>query len=140
MSTQYPVKSWSEYNYESAMSSDKQANGLFDIMETKGVKTYVQERESYSSVENNSGNIPGLVQDSLLIPLARKLYKDGMINIDYQFDHASFTQYYKATVHVAQPGMKIVNVNGNRFFVDGEDFDNDDLIKAVRATFPERFI
>jgi len=48
---------------------------------------------------------------------------------------------YRSAIFIAEsPHDKYLNMLGNEFMVDGQGFSNDELIQAVKNTFPERFI
>lgn len=51
------------------------------------------------------------------------------------------TTQYRSTILIAQSKHdKYLNMSGNTFIVQDQHFTNDDLIQAVKNTFPERFI
>lgn len=57
-----------------------------------------------------------------------------------QDENNLFAEQSCAELFVVEPGLKYVNLDRALFKVHGEIITNDDLIRAVKNTFPERFI
>lgn len=61
--------------------------------------------------------------------------------IDRENNQNTMSERYRSAIFIAQsPHDKYLNMLGNEFMVDGQSFSNDELIQAVKNTFPERFI
>lgn len=59
----------------------------------------------------------------------KKLYSITKFNNDYTFK-----------INIVNSDIKYVNKQTEKFIVAGEVFTNDELVKAVKNTFPERII
>jgi hypothetical protein len=54
--------------------------------------------------------------------------------------HSDYTNQYSATVNICKPGLKFTTIWKDKFIIDGESFTEEDVIKSLKMTSPERFI
>lgn len=81
-----------------------------------------------------------LIIRELAYKLAESILENDLVRFNKNFHTENFKETYSATVVVVDPGIKYMNLEKDVFKVDGEVFDNEELIKAVKEYYAERFI
>jgi len=80
------------------------------------------------------------VKRDLVEKLANSIIRNNLANFTEEFEPHRVGSKITAQIHVVDPGERYVNVIEDKFTVNGEVFSNEDLIIAVKETFPERFV
>jgi hypothetical protein len=78
------------------------------------------------------------------IELAEKLVhhiiENDLMEYKKDFRIEDYSERYRAKINVCPPGLKFQSVENDTFIVNGEHFTEDELIEAVKNTYPDRLI
>lgn len=80
------------------------------------------------------------IKEKLTFELAIKLIQDGLVSYHKHFDPKSHADTIEAEVTVCPVGTKFANIVDESFMVDGELFTEEEIIKAIKNTYPDRLI
>ena len=90
---------------------------------------------------NESNDYRNSIKEILNAELLKKIAKEGYITYTQHFD--TRTQHYilSAKLNVNEPSLNNIHVSiNNTFFVNKVQFTEEELIDAVKNTYPERLI
>jgi hypothetical protein len=80
------------------------------------------------------------IKEKLTFELAIKLIQDGLVSYHKYFDNQRQHDTIEAEVIVCPPGTKFANVVDECFKVNGELFSEEEIIHAIKNTYPDRLI
>lgn len=117
-------------------------NGFCKITSDLGTHTItIKTPISTRMLQQNKNVVEEQVKRNTCQRIVNALLENNFINIsENEFDHYTNECVVTTSVTVVVPPKKMVNILEDRFYVDGVYFDSDDLIEAVRNTFPDKFI
>ena len=111
------------------------------ITESRGVKEIkVQTEMEFDMYRDSSLDWHKYTMHNITHNLAKAIISEKLFSYKRFSDDLNRKDIIQATIHVAEPGIKYINKQNGKFIVNGEEFSNDDLVKAVKYTFPERLI
>jgi len=87
----------------------------------------------------NSEYVDHIKQD-LCYRLAQELFDSGFVNFKETTEPYSYDRIFYAGINVVESQQKYINLEERTFIVQNEHFSNEDLVKAVKIAFPERFL
>lgn len=79
------------------------------------------------------------VEHDLCSKIVQELLTNKMIRIN-QEKNINNDITFTAELTVVQPSIKMMNVSNEVFYINSEQFNEEDIITALKNTFPERFI
>lgn len=83
---------------------------------------------------------PELVERELAYRLAVEIIKSGQAIHYRHFDQETFADTIVASVTVCPAEIKFRQVENQSFVVNGEHFTEQDIINAIKHTYPDRII
>lgn len=111
------------------------------VNESRGVKEIkVQTEMEFDMYTYGSVDLYETIKREIIYNLAKVIISENLFSYKRFSDDLDRKDIIQASIHVAAPGIKYINKQNERFIVNGEEFSNDDLVKAVKYTFPERLI
>lgn len=132
----YPDNPFALYDHEKKI----QTNGWQTQNESKKIKR-LDVHYQHSRYDAKFDQVPDeLIFRELAYKLGSAILQDNLADYSKSVDQETFAMTYHATINVADPGVKYVNLDGTRFKVGDEEFTNEELIDAVKDYFAERFI
>lgn len=81
-----------------------------------------------------------LIQQELAYKIGKECIEQDLCNYYRNFDQETFEETIFAEINVCKPTERYLNLEGDVFIVNKERFTNEELVKAVLAQYPERFI
>ena len=138
MSTSPNMKEWdNQINWQKNVDTE---DGYTKI---DSVKPVVDVRVSWSKSPYviSTGEIPiNVIQKELGLQLGEKMVKEKLVDYHRRFDHASMLEVFTAEVTICPPGTKMKYVQDECFMVYGEPFTEEEIINALKQTYPDRLI
>lgn len=80
------------------------------------------------------------IVDELSYLLADEIVKNNYITSETYTEAVTLNEIFAVKTKICKNSTSYVNFVDNVFRVDKEEITNDELVQAVRNTFPERFI
>lgn len=90
---------------------------------------------NYSPIMGNGSE----VERELCSKLVHELLTSKMIRV-HQEKNIMGDIYFTAELTVVPQGIKMMNVSNDVYHINGEEFNEYDIIEALKHTYPERFI
>lgn len=122
-------------------------NGFFKVDEVKSV---IRVSVPHTEVDERGDSLKDelLKEEKAKYKAAQKLLKRLVEENFIQFEAVkqppvdSFEDNitYYANIHATMPGHTFMQVQNESLKVDGELFNEDEIIEAIRKTYPERFV
>lgn len=97
-------------------------------------------REVSEDVMEGSVDHKHMIKRELARELADELLKENKIEFREQKDLYKFSTLFNASIRVVNNSVNYVNLEGTVFKVNGKEFREDEIIEAIKETFPERLI
>ena len=97
-------------------------------------------REVSEDVMEGSVDHKHMIKRELARGLADELLKENKIEFREQKDLYKFSTLFNASIRVVNNSVNYVNLEGTVFKVNGKEFREDEIIEAIKETFPERLI
>ena len=108
------------------------------------IKSAVTIRARYSTSrhvhESLDATLDSAVPHKLAHDLVEKMIKEKVISYYKMFDAKSFSDTIEAEITVCPSGTKMCNIVDECFKVNGELFTEEEIIKAIKNTYPDRLI
>ncbi len=76
----------------------------------------------------------------LMNSLMKELVQGGYVTFTEHMDPMTGKKVVEASMNVVGVPERYVNLQETSFEVDGQKFNNDELVEAVRQTYPEKLI
>lgn len=114
----------------------KNQSGFIKTNELKNVRELVVSYElsdAYKEPEE-------FVKEKLVYKLSKSIIENNLAIFNKYKNFDDFSNIFTATINVVDPGKRYVNIIDEKFMVNGEIFTNDELVQAVKNTFPERLL
>ncbi len=80
------------------------------------------------------------VHDIVILELAQKIIKSGLVKIEEQTMIASKRKQLKVEINIVEPSVKFANLTNEVFKIGEEQFTEKELIEAVKSYYPERLV
>lgn len=80
------------------------------------------------------------IKTKLTYDLSSKLIQNGLVSYYKHYDPKSQADIVEAEVTVCPVGTKFANTIDECFMVNGETFTEEEIIKAIKNTYPDRII
>lgn len=114
-------------------------NGFNNVDVVKNVKVLTISRACDSfHIDDKKNEL--FIKRNIAQDLSKSLIENDLIIFNIYEEWFNNQKIIQGTINVVDPGIRYVNKKDEKFVVDDQVFDNDELIEAVRKTFPERFI
>ena len=97
-------------------------------------------REFSEDLMEGSVDHKHMIKRELARGLADELLKENKIEFREQKDLYKFSTLFNASIRVVNNSVNYVNLEGTVFKVNGKEFREDEIIEAIKETFPERLI
>ena len=97
-------------------------------------------REFSEDLMEGSVDHKHMIKRELARELADELLKENKIEFREQKDLYKFSTLFNASIRVVNNSVNYVNLEGTVFKVNGKEFREDEIIEAIKETFPERLI
>lgn len=117
---------------------DNIRHGFIKSKNIKSVKK-ISTSEPFDRIDIEEKGMQGVVK-KLLEKLINKIIEENLLYIEVTEDFEPQQKRFHGELTLCPPGTKFSHVHDDQFVVKGESFTEQDLIKAVKAQFPERFI
>lgn len=88
---------------------------------------------------NNLLDEPRIIQ-KLTEQLAEKIVKERLVSYYKHFDPKEYQDRIEAEITISPPGQRLVHVEDECFKVNGELFTEEEIIAAIKNTYPDRLI
>lgn len=112
-------------------------NGFFKASEVKNVANVCVKAE----VRNGLSIIPEEeILRELILKLSHELFKNKMVTLNSMKSFERDSTMYSASINVAPPGTRYINIEDESFVVNGEKFSEEELVQAVKIAYPERLL
>jgi len=86
-------------------------------------------------------NIPkSVIYHELALELSHEIIAAKVIRVSTQQNAYDYSLQYTAELTACSPGTKFTNVRNDVFTINNEHFNEQDIIEALKLTFPERFL
>lgn len=83
---------------------------------------------------------PELIKQELAYKLGAEIISGGHARFEKSYNPENFEETYAAEINVVTPGQSYINMHGDVFVVEGEEFSNAELVEAVKNYYAERLI
>ena len=118
-------------------------DGVDGFTKSKNVKSVIELHVSYRQSRHTMPmeELPEkLIQRELAYQLGNEIIKGGLASYYKHFDQQTFEDTIVAEITVCPPGTKMRHVEDEMFKVNGEYFTEDEIINAIKQTYPDRLI
>lgn len=139
----FDTSAYKEYFVErSSFFNTLNKNGLNKSRVEKSVKTISMNHEVTDDLLRNgdSDEVKAALKNEIALELVNKLMEQNLITIDQIRIFETDVSRFISSINVVEPGIRFSIVENDVFTVDEEKFSEEDIIAAIRATYPERFI
>lgn len=120
--------------------NNKHKDGFIKINEFKSVKELSVSEEVYTEFFDNNINNIDYIKRGLIHKLLDTIFENDLYILNKYKNFENNTDIITASINIVDPGTRYVNLEGEKFIVNGETFTNDELIDAVKNTYPDRLI
>lgn len=80
------------------------------------------------------------IAKELAYKLSQEMLRSGYITVHETKDHLRDETVFRAEANAVLTSPRFVNLVENSFIVDEQSFTNEELVEAVKYTYPEKFI
>ena len=127
--------------YDNIMGNQfRQEDGLNRETRMESVEVIHVNREFSEDLMEGSVDHKHMIKRELARGLADELLKENKIEFREQKDPYKFSTLFYAGIRVVNKSINYVNLEGTVFKVNGKEFREDEIIEAIKETFPERLI
>lgn len=82
-----------------------------------------------------------LIEREIAYSLAKQIIENGLVSVYEHYSHEDFSKVFAVDMNVSPTGRQFTSMVTNQMFkVNGEEFSEDELIFAVKKTYPEKLI
>lgn len=138
MTTKVPNMYYDTYN-----DNPMYINGFNKIQTAKQVTNITSETRIDEFKYTHSSSDYDFLDSSymdLTHKLVHEMIKNNLVNFTQHKDVMSGDHVIRANLNAVKCEQQFVNLEEQSFIVDGNKFTNEELIEAVRHTYPEKFI
>jgi len=91
-------------------------------------------------INSNALELKGITLEKIAHELAYTILEQKLPRIEEYKEQESGNVVVHATLNVASPGIKMVNVKDEVFNLNGQNFNENQIAHALLNTYPEQFI
>ena len=118
----------------------KDVCGFTKVNEIRNVKELSVSEEVYGEFFDRNINNIDYIKRGLIHKLLDAIFENDCYVLNKYKNFESNTEIVTISINVVDPGKRYVNLENDKFIVNGEIFTNDELIVAVKNTYPDRLI
>ena len=126
--------------YDMTGNPFREEDGLNRETRMESVEVIHVNREFSEDLMEGSVDHKHMIKRELARGLADELLKENKIEFREQKDLYKFSTLFNASIRVVNNSVNYVNLEGTVFKVNGKEFREDEIIEAIKETFPERLI
>ena len=115
-------------------------DGLTTITKMVDATTISVSYQLDNRIQQLSKTHPEVIEHKLAQKLAAAILSSGIPTMHRHVDHLTFNEIIGTSITICKPSVKFKHVEGDSFVVNGEHFNEDEIIFALKQTYPDRLI